>query len=54
MVPCVKLGQAICPSFMLIKSDKTEHVARQNGAALIKTGNSDRTSQKQLAHPKRK
>jgi len=38
----------------LIKSDKTDHMAMHKGAALKKIGKSDRASQKQLAHPKKK
>ena len=38
----------------LIKSDKTDHMAMHKGGALQKIGKSDRSSQKQLAHPKKK
>ena len=38
----------------LIKSDKTDHLAMHKGATLQKISKSDRSSQKRLAHPKKK
>jgi hypothetical protein len=38
----------------LIQSDKTDHLAMHKGAALKKTGQSGRASQKRLARPKKK
>jgi hypothetical protein len=38
----------------LIKSDKTDHMAMHKGSALKKLSKSNRTSQKRLAHPKKK
>jgi hypothetical protein len=38
----------------LIKSDKTDHLAMNKGAALEKISKSTRSSQARLAHPKKK
>jgi hypothetical protein len=38
----------------LIKSDKTDHLAMNKGAALKKLEKSDRASERQAAHPKKR
>jgi hypothetical protein len=38
----------------LIKSDKTDHMAMHKGGALKRIGKSNRSSQKRLAHPRKK
>jgi hypothetical protein len=38
----------------LIRSDKTDHMAMHKGGALKKISKSNRSSQKPLAHPKKK